>query len=309
MLVSETTCALSCTRPINVRWCIARAQKISLWYLFEAQVENDPTVECIWSRTGCYTRKQVYEQSCKYANWLLAQDVKPVQWVAVYLQNCPEFMFIWLGLWAIGCAPALINHNLTGDALIHAIRQSGSTLLLVDAELFHRVYEVEDKISSTAAARIVCLDAQTMAAIAGSPAERPGDGYRKGVRGEDNQALIYTRYVMVLLAQGGCDTDGGIQRDVRQTQGRAAHCAPRISTRRAGYAWLTGRYESPVVSMHAAVSWHWGHGRYHLLDVRDSIMYWQEVQRFQVLGRYSGLSVNLLHLRWRDSKILARGAR
>src|SRR6185437_11421889 len=117
---------------------VVKANKLSLWYIFEAQVRKGPEEECIWSRTGCYTRSEVYQQSCRYANWLLSQGVVPGQLVAVYLQNCPEFMFVWLALWAIGCAPALVNCNIVDESLLHALRYSGSSLLLVDPELSAR---------------------------------------------------------------------------------------------------------------------------------------------------------------------------
>lgn len=54
------------------------------------------------------------------------------QLVAFYLHNRAEFLFAWLALWALGCAPATVNYNLGGDALEHCLRLSGAQVLLVD---------------------------------------------------------------------------------------------------------------------------------------------------------------------------------
>ncbi|KAJ9615695.1 hypothetical protein H2200_001771 [Cladophialophora chaetospira] len=170
----------------------SKGKKLSLWYFFEAQVLKDSEKECIWSRTGCYTRSQVYQQSCKFANWFLSQGVVPGQWVAVYLQNCPEFMFIWLALWAIGCAPALLNYNLAEESLLHALKLSGSSLLLVDPELASRITAVGDSITGDLGMKVFLLNEKLKSEISALRPDRPDDSYRENIRGEDNQALIYT---------------------------------------------------------------------------------------------------------------------
>jgi acyl-CoA synthetase (AMP-forming)/AMP-acid ligase II len=131
---------------------------LSLWYLFEEQVLKGPQKDCIWSRTGCYTRIEVYEQCCRYANWFLSQGVEPGQWVAVRLQNCPEFMFLWMALWSIGCAPALLNCNLEGESLLHTLKYSNSSLVLVDVDLSERITKLQDTIVGDLKMRIVFLN-------------------------------------------------------------------------------------------------------------------------------------------------------
>lgn len=170
-----------------------KENKLSLWYIFEAQVFKGPEEECIWSRTGNYTRNEVYRQSCRYANWFLSRGVVPGQWVALYLQNCPEFMFIWLALWAIGCAPALINYNLKDESLLHALKYSGSPMVIVDPEVSGRVLAVHDDIRHILHMKLVVLTEDLKSEISDLNPKRPDDSYRANVRGEDNQALIYTR--------------------------------------------------------------------------------------------------------------------
>ena len=72
--------------------------------------------------------------ACQYGHYFLSLGVQPGQVVAYYLQNSAEFAISWLALWAIGCAPAFINYNLAGPALIHCLKDSGAKILFVDED-------------------------------------------------------------------------------------------------------------------------------------------------------------------------------
>ena len=41
--------------------------------------------------------------------------------IAIFMENRPEYVATWLGLAKIGIIPALINYNLKGTSLTHAI--------------------------------------------------------------------------------------------------------------------------------------------------------------------------------------------
>ncbi|KAI4244761.1 MAG: hypothetical protein LQ352_006721 [Teloschistes flavicans] len=80
--------------------------------------------------------KEVYDTALKYGTWLkTAHHVAPKEIVALVFMNCPEFLFLWFGLWSIGAYPALINYNLTGAPLIHCLRTSTARLVIVDEEV------------------------------------------------------------------------------------------------------------------------------------------------------------------------------
>lgn len=108
--------------------------------------------------------------------------------------NSPDFMFVWLGLWAVGAAPALINYNLGGKALLHCLKISGAKVLLVDSDkdLQGRINEVRSEIEGELGMRCVTLtDAKSE--IARLPAQRPGNELRDNVKGSDRMCLLYTR--------------------------------------------------------------------------------------------------------------------
>ena len=172
----------------------------SLWYFFAEAVARYPSARAIWSRAGEYAWRETHDQACRYAQYFLSVGVRPGQLVAFYLQNSPEFMFAWLGLWAIGCAPAFINYNLNGEALLHCLRVSGASVLLADAEdgCQARIQEVGDMISRGELGMDVrVLTEELKREISSFKAEVPGHEYRAGVKGDFPMCLLYTRHVKI----------------------------------------------------------------------------------------------------------------
>ncbi|KAG9248669.1 hypothetical protein BJ878DRAFT_326794 [Calycina marina] len=172
----------------------AKAQRLSLYYLFEEAVKRRENEDCIWSREGCYTWNQVYERVNQYAQWYLSQGVQPHDLVSFYITNSPDFVFAWLGLWAIGAAPAMINYNLAANALVHCLRVAGSKLILVDddVELMGRIEDVRDEIEKGLGMKISILDDQMRSHLQSLKAERPEDEFRAGVKGNNPMCIFYT---------------------------------------------------------------------------------------------------------------------
>jgi acyl-CoA synthetase (AMP-forming)/AMP-acid ligase II len=112
--------------------------------------------------------------------------------------NSPDFMFAWLGLWSIGAAPAMINYNLAGKALLHCLKISGAKLLLVDEEpaLRARIEDVGAQLEGELAIKVIVIDSKEKAGISTMSAERPLDAYREVVKGDGHMCLFYTRQVI-----------------------------------------------------------------------------------------------------------------
>lgn len=132
--------------------------------------------------------------------------------MAFYLMNSPDFIFAWLGLWSIGAAPAMINYNLKGKALMHCLGVSGAKLLLVDEteELRERIQEVESKIREDLGMRICVVDESVKSEVRVQKTERLPDELREGVRGDWPVAMYFTRYnhsldcnVLLLIRNSG----------------------------------------------------------------------------------------------------------
>jgi acyl-CoA synthetase (AMP-forming)/AMP-acid ligase II len=156
------------------------------------------TEECIWSRQGVYNWDQTHERAVQYAQYFISKGIKPGESVAMYLQNSPEFMFIWLGLFAIGCSPAMINYNLTGEALLHCVKISKSKLMIVDDEFADRVAVFGEPVREMGI-EIVVLSEEVKSHVNSLKAVTPGPEYRKHIKGSDSMCLLYTRWVSFAL--------------------------------------------------------------------------------------------------------------
>ncbi len=122
----------------------------------------------------------------RYAHWALAQGLKRGDAVAVLLPNRLEYLPLWFGLSKVGVVAALINYQLTGEALAHCLELSGARLCVTDA-------------GTSAAYRAVAADGEAWdidgrlhAAIDSLGPERPPRSVRAGMTAADTALLIYT---------------------------------------------------------------------------------------------------------------------
>jgi fatty-acyl-CoA synthase len=70
----------------------------------------------------------------RYAHWSANAGIRRGEVVALLMPNRLEYLPIWYGLSKVGVATALINNQLTGDALAHCLNVSGAAHCLVDEE-------------------------------------------------------------------------------------------------------------------------------------------------------------------------------
>src|SRR5262249_34132169 len=67
--------------------------------------------------------------------------------VCLLMPNRPEYMAIWLGITRVGGIVALLNTNLTGSALAHAVNTAAPGRLIVDATLLDRVIALGEELA------------------------------------------------------------------------------------------------------------------------------------------------------------------
>ena len=111
--------------------------------------------------------------------------------------NSPEFIFVWMALWQLGCAPAMINYNLTGDALAHCLKVSGAKVLLVDEDegCQGRIRDSRGKVEGELGMTTAVLTPEKKAEINAMEATVAPRKYRVGARGDFPMCLLFTRYV------------------------------------------------------------------------------------------------------------------
>jgi len=138
-----------------------------------------------------WTYKELYQTTLKYGTWLKTRyNIKPKEVVAMDFTNSEKFIFVWLGLWAIGAKPAFINYNLTGKALAHCIRVSTTRLVLVDPEIQQNItQEVQDELSGV---QFETFSPELEAEVMSTTGVREDDAARAEDKAQNMAILIYT---------------------------------------------------------------------------------------------------------------------
>src|SRR5215469_14979240 len=90
------------------------------------------------------------ERANAYARWALDRHLSACDVVCVFVPNCADYLAIWLGLTRVGAVVALINTNLVGASLAHAIDVVSPRHLVVGEKLAESFLAVVPQIRSTA---------------------------------------------------------------------------------------------------------------------------------------------------------------
>jgi acyl-CoA synthetase (AMP-forming)/AMP-acid ligase II len=173
---------------------VVKEDKVNLWHIIENQCKKSWDKRAIWSREGSCTFGELYEETVRIAQWMLDEGVRPGELVGMYLINSPHFVFVWFACLAIGCAPAFINYNLEGKALLHCLEVAETRLLVVDqdAGCQNRINASRGDLEARGM-KIAVLDNDLKRSISSRPRPVLGDELRAGTKGEFPYCLIFTR--------------------------------------------------------------------------------------------------------------------
>jgi fatty-acyl-CoA synthase len=83
----------------------------------------------------------------RYAHWADAAGLRRGEVVALLMPNRLEYLPIWFGLSKVGVVTALINNQLTGEALAHCLNVSGAAHLLADEETWPAFEAAKDGVT------------------------------------------------------------------------------------------------------------------------------------------------------------------
>lgn len=68
--------------------------------------------------------------------------------VALFMENCPEYVGIWLGLTKIGVISALINSNLKQKSLVHCISVAKAKVVVYSATLEKSILPIAGELDT-----------------------------------------------------------------------------------------------------------------------------------------------------------------
>jgi len=138
----------------------------------------------------------------RYAHWALSLGLKQGEPVALLMENRPDFICAWLGLFKAGLCAALINTNQRGQPLAHSVEIVGARHLIAGSELAACLPEAEPFFSAKPQFWIQTSPAQAGEenrsqggldqVLASCSTTSPGPEPRQGVRQKDRAFYIYT---------------------------------------------------------------------------------------------------------------------
>jgi fatty-acyl-CoA synthase len=148
--------------------------------------------------------REYNEEANRVAHWGLAAGLRPGDVVALLMLNRPEYLSTWAGLAKIGVTTALINTNLTGRALRHAILAANTTWLIVGTECLESFASMGDDTPSGLRVFVSCEQGEAERAsgfpeggkdlqreLSGMPTANPDKSVREGVTAGDALFYIY----------------------------------------------------------------------------------------------------------------------
>lgn len=99
------------------------------------------------SNNQSFTYRELAARSNQYARWAIAHNIGPGDVVCLLMPNCPEYMAIWLGVTRARGIVSLLNTNLTGDSLAHAIKVARPRHIVVGADLAGALVDVIPRLA------------------------------------------------------------------------------------------------------------------------------------------------------------------
>ncbi|MGB5364697.1 MAG: AMP-binding protein [Polyangiales bacterium] len=134
------------------------------------------------------TWSELANTSSRVAHVMAAAGVKPGDVVALFAENSPFYIASVLGISRVGATAALLNTNLGGRPLSHAVEVSKAKVVLVSHTLEPGLRDCEDLCASLD--RILVFDENPYAGLLG---DTPATAYPPApVKAEDDFVYIYT---------------------------------------------------------------------------------------------------------------------
>ncbi len=147
--------------------------------------------------------REMNQQANQLAHWARSAGIQRGDVIALLMLNRPEYVSTWGGLSKLGATTALINTNLTGKALAHAIDAAQTNKLIVGSECFETLDTLEPEVRAglTIYALVdpaesgvgIPADVQDLTdVLASQPTSNPDKALRAEVRAGDPLVYIYT---------------------------------------------------------------------------------------------------------------------
>jgi fatty-acyl-CoA synthase len=127
-------------RALSATSTIAENSSRLLSEVIEESAVTRPDAPALLSETESLTYSELMAETNRYSRWALEHLAKG-DVVCLIMPNRPQYVAIWLGITRVGGIVALVNTNLPGGSLAHAIATASPKHVIVAAELEQRLLE------------------------------------------------------------------------------------------------------------------------------------------------------------------------
>ncbi|HEX2486374.1 MAG TPA: long-chain-acyl-CoA synthetase [Myxococcota bacterium] len=172
---------------------------------FEDRVRKGPDQTAVVFEGARRTYGEWNAAANRTAHWAAAQGLRTGDVVALLMENRPEFLATWTGLAKLGVTIALLNTNLTGRALAHAITAAKARHVVVGSECLEglasaqaeldpglEIWVMRDPYGGARKAQLPRGAEDLDAALADRSPADPDRSLRSALRAGDDLFYIYT---------------------------------------------------------------------------------------------------------------------
>ena len=150
------------------------------------------------------TRKVTYREldalANRYGNWARGRNLRRTDVIGLVMTNRIEYLAAWIGFSKVGIATALINTNLTGQALAHCLNIVNVAQVVADEGTWPQVEDARAFATRTLMLWVVGLKPEEEAdarrnldnAVRSGSSVRPLKTVREGLTNRDTALYIYT---------------------------------------------------------------------------------------------------------------------
>jgi fatty-acyl-CoA synthase len=167
---------------------------------FEEAVDKFGDSIALEDETRSLTYRDLDGMANRYAHWARGRNLRRSDVIGLVMTNRPEFIAAWMGFSKVGIATALINTNLTGQALAHCLNIAGVSQVVADEETWKKCEEARPFVTRTMMLWVLGLrgDDETSErrsldnAVRSGSSVRPPRSVRDGLTNRDTALYIYT---------------------------------------------------------------------------------------------------------------------
>ena len=136
----------------------------------------------------------------RYAHWARSRNLRRTDVIGLVMTNRAEYIAAWMGFCKAGIPTALINTNLTGQALAHCLNIAGVAVVVADEDTWTKCEEARPFVTRTMMLWVLGLkDADEVSerrgldnAVRSGSSVRPNRAIRDGITNRDTALYIYT---------------------------------------------------------------------------------------------------------------------